>query len=56
MIFVAIIKNVGQQNLFPPPLLVLLLDPGSVMDKNQDSGFEVNIPGPQHCGFSDLLV
>ncbi len=28
---------VGQRN-FPPPLLVLLLDTGSGMDKNQDPG------------------
>jgi copper chaperone CopZ len=28
----------GQQNFFLPPLLVLLLDPGSGMNKNQDPG------------------
>jgi hypothetical protein len=27
----------------------LLLDPGSGMEKNQNSGSVVNIPDPQHC-------
>ncbi len=48
MIFVAA-KMEGQQ-VCPPPLLVLLLDPGSEiwdtgMDKNKDPGY---IPDPQH--------
>jgi hypothetical protein len=37
MIFVTK-KMVGQHKISPPPLLVLLLDPGSGMDKNQDPG------------------
>jgi len=39
MIFVTT-KMVGQQKIFSPPLLVLLLDSGSGsgMDKNQDPG------------------
>jgi hypothetical protein len=48
MIFVAA-KNgtVGQQKI-SPPFLVLLLDPGSEMDKNQDLGSWINIVDPQH--------
>ncbi len=34
----------------PPPLLLLLLDPGS---ENQDLGSGINIPDPQHC-FKEL--
>jgi hypothetical protein len=41
---------------FPLPLLVLLLDTGSVIrdpesgrDKNQDPGSGINILDPQHC-------
>ncbi len=49
MIFVTT-KMVGQK--IPPPLLVLLLDPGSEIrdriDKNQDLGSGINIPDPQH--------
>jgi hypothetical protein len=45
MIFVAK-KMVGQQNI-PHNLFVLLLDPGSGMDKKSGSG--INIPDPQHC-------
>jgi|LakMenE01Jun11ns_1017448.scaffolds.fasta_scaffold8149651_1 hypothetical protein len=41
-------KMVGQK-LFSPPLLVLLLDPGSGMDKIQDPGSGMNIRDPQHC-------
>jgi hypothetical protein len=41
-------KTLGQQIFFPPPLLVLLLDPGYGMDKNQDPGSEINSPDPQH--------
>ncbi len=37
MIFVAT-KHGRTKKIFPPPLLVLLLDPGSGMDKNQDPG------------------
>jgi hypothetical protein len=41
-------KN-GRREKFPhPPILVLLLDPGSGMDKNQDPGSGINIPDPQH--------
>ncbi len=53
IIFVAT-KMVGPKKIFPPPPLVLLLDPGSEiwdlgskMDKNQDP--RLNIPDPQHC-------
>jgi hypothetical protein len=34
-------------------IFVLLLDPGSGMDKNQDPGSGINIPDPQH--YSSLL-
>jgi hypothetical protein len=37
MIFVATKKG-RTKNFITPPLLVLLLDPGSGMDKNQDPG------------------
>jgi hypothetical protein len=37
MTFVAT-KNGRTKNHFTPPFLVLLLDPGSGMDKNQDPG------------------
>jgi hypothetical protein len=36
MIFVAAKNGRTKKNIFPPPLLVLLLDPGSGRDKNQD--------------------
>jgi hypothetical protein len=29
--------------------LLLFLDPGSGMGKNQDPGSGINIPDPQHC-------
>ncbi len=48
MIFMAT-KKVGQKS-FSPTLLVLLLDPGSRMDKNQYPGSGINMPDPQHCG------
>ncbi len=35
-------------NFFHPSLLLLFLDPGSWMGKNQDPGSEINIPDPQH--------
>ena len=59
----------GHSKIFPPPLLVLLFDPGFGirdprsgirdqrseirdpgfwMDKNQDPGFGINVPDPQH--------
>jgi hypothetical protein len=36
-------------NFFHPSLLLLVLDPGSGMGKNQDPGSGINIPVPQHC-------
>jgi hypothetical protein len=39
---------------FHPSLLLLFLDPGSGMDKNQDPGSGIVIPDPQHC-FKVLL-
>ncbi len=33
---------------FHPSLLLLFLDPGSGVGKNQDPGSEINIPDPQH--------
>jgi hypothetical protein len=47
MIFVAT-KNGWTTKNFPPPILVLLLDPGSGIDKNQDLGSGINIPDTQH--------
>jgi hypothetical protein len=41
-------KNGRTNKIVPPCLLVLLLDPGSEMDKNQDPGSGKNIPDPQH--------
>jgi hypothetical protein len=53
MIFV--VTKWKDKSIFPPPLLVLLLDPvlgirdpGSEMDNNQDPGSGINIPDPQH--------
>ncbi len=37
-----------KQQIFPPPLLLLLLDLGSGTTDEEKSGFEVNIPDPQH--------
>jgi hypothetical protein len=48
MIFAAT-KIGGTKKNFPSPLLVLLLDSGSGMDKNQDPGSGIKIPDPQHC-------
>ncbi len=42
-------KKVGQQMFFHPSLMLLFLDPGSGMDKNQDPESGMNIPDPQHC-------
>ncbi len=36
-------------DFFHSSLLLLFLDPGSGMGKNQDSGSGINIPDPQHC-------
>ncbi len=36
-------------NFFNPSLLLLFLDPGSGMGKNQDPESGINIPDPQHC-------
>ncbi len=51
VIFVAT-KKVGQQVCFPPPLLLLMSDPGAGMDKNHDPGAGIN-PGsgtlPKTC-------
>ncbi len=46
VIFVAAKKG-RTANFFHPSLLLLFLDPGSGMDKNQVSG--INIQDPQHC-------
>ncbi len=35
-------------NFFSTSLLLLFLDPGSGMGKNQDPGSGINIPDPQH--------
>jgi hypothetical protein len=48
MIFVATKNGMTKEN-FPHPLLVLLLDPGSGMDKNQHPESGINTPDPQHC-------
>ncbi len=34
---------------FHPSFLLLFVDPGSGMGKNQDPGSGINIPDPQHC-------
>ncbi len=41
-------KKVWQQIFFHPSLLLLFLDPGSGMSKNQDPGSGINIQDPQH--------
>jgi hypothetical protein len=47
VIFVA--TRIGRTtNFFHPSLLLLFLDPGSGMDKNQDPGSGINIPDTQH--------
>ncbi len=43
------INKVWQEIFFHPSLLLLFLDPGSGMGKNQDPGSGINIPDPQHC-------
>jgi hypothetical protein len=48
MIFEAT-KNGRTKKNIPPPLLVLLLNPGSGMDNNQDPRSGINIADPQHC-------
>jgi hypothetical protein len=42
-------EKVMTTNFFHPSLLLLFLDPGSGMGKNQDPGSGINIPDPQHC-------
>jgi hypothetical protein len=42
-------KKVGRQNFFPSPLLLLLPDPRSEMEKNQDPGSGINLLVPQRC-------
>jgi hypothetical protein len=42
-------KNGLTKKFFHPCLLLLFLDPGSGMGKNQDPGSGINIPEPQHC-------
>jgi hypothetical protein len=42
-------KNGLTKKIFHPCLLLLFLDPGSGMGKNQDPGSGINIPDPQHC-------
>jgi hypothetical protein len=41
-------KNGMTANFVPPSLLLLFLDPGSGMGKNQDPGYGINIPDSQH--------
>ncbi len=43
-------------NFFSPLSLLLFLDPGSGMGKNQDPGSGINIPDPQHCWRQVLLI
>ncbi len=43
------IKRYDIKFFFHPSLLLLFLDPGSGMGKNQDPGSGINIPDPQHC-------
>ncbi len=42
-------KRYDKNFFFHPSLLLLFLDPGSGMDKNQDPGSGIKIPDPQHC-------
>jgi hypothetical protein len=46
--FVATKKRYDNK-FFSPSLLLLFLDPGSGMGKNQDPKSGINIPDPQHC-------
>jgi hypothetical protein len=54
-IFLKFVATKKGKTTIPPPLLLLLdpgfeiRDPGSGMDKNQDPGSGLNIPGPQNC-------
>ncbi len=41
-------------NFFHPSLLLLFLDPGSGMGKNQVLGSGINIPDPQHLNLVPL--
>ncbi len=43
-------------NFFHLSLLLLFLDPGSGMGKNQDPGSGINIPDPQHCPLAYYLL
>jgi hypothetical protein len=36
--------------------LLLFLDPGSGLGKNQDPGSGINIPDPQHCKFLGIVT
>jgi hypothetical protein len=47
--FVTTEKSMLSKKYFHLSLLVLFLDPGSGMGKNQDPGSGINIPDPQHC-------
>ncbi len=49
------IKSYGNKFFFTS-LLLLFLDPGSGMGKNQDPGSGINIPDPQHCLDGSKLV
>jgi len=49
---VTVQKKMIQLIIFPP-LFLLLLDPGSGMEENQDLGSEINILDPHHCLFSN---
>jgi hypothetical protein len=42
-------------NFFPPVLLLLFLDPGSGMGKNQDPGSWTHTPDPQPCILGYLI-
>jgi hypothetical protein len=42
-------------NFFPPVLLLLFLDPGSGMGKNQDPGSGTHTPDPQPCILGYLI-
>ncbi len=43
------LQHFKNKNFFSLSLLSPFLDPGSGMGKNQDPGFGINIPDPQHC-------
>jgi hypothetical protein len=48
-------KKGMKTNFFHPSLLLLFLDPGSGMGKNQDLGSGINIPDPQHWWVPSVL-